>query len=154
MRVSGELTPYYEYGHRLEIANMLTEKEKTQYKYNRYPLIALRLDILERDTSKGMMEYRLNMAIMTMTDHNYNAKQRYDKVFIPVLYPLYERFFKALKKSGIFTWPGHQEKPEHAPIDRLYWGTQFSEGNVKNIFNDPIDAIELLDLKLNKRIKC
>lgn len=145
--------PYYEYGHRLEIANLLTEKEKTQFKYTKYPLIALRLDIAE-DIDEGMAKVNLNMAILTMTDANYSAKQRYDNVIIPVLYPLYDRFFKAIKKSGIFTWEGHLLFPPHTAIDRPYWGTQYLEGNLKNIFNDPLDAIEIIDLKLNKRLKC
>lgn len=145
--------PYYEFGHRLEIANTLTEKEGTQYKYRRYPLVALRLDIGE-EIDEGMQKVSINVALITFTDERYKARERYEKVLLPILYPMYESFMVALKRSGIFTWEGHQVYPPHKVIDRPYWGIADSEGNVRNIFNDPIDAIELTDLKLNKRIKC
>ena len=153
MRLEGDEKPYYEYGHRLEIANTLTEKEGTQFKYRRYPLVALRLDIPE-ELDEGMQKVSLNVAFITFTDENYKASQRYEKVLWPILYPMCEKFFVCLKKSGIFTWEGHQQYPRCKPIDRPYWGIANSEGNVKNIFQDPIDAIELIDLKLNKRPKC
>jgi hypothetical protein len=153
MRLEGEEKPYYEFGHRLEIANTLTEKEGTQYKYRRYPLVALRLDMVE-EIDEGMQKVNLNIAFITFTDENYKARERYEKVLVPVLYPMVEKFFVKLKKSGIFTWEGHQQYPPHKVVDRPYWGIADTEGNVRNIFQDPIDAIELIDLKINKRYKC
>src|SRR5678810_902262 len=99
--------PYYEFGHRLEIANTLTEKEGTQFKYRRYPLVALRLDI-DEEIDEGMQKVKLNIALITFTDEKYKAKDRYAKVLVPVLYPMYESFMLNLKRSGIFTWEGHQ----------------------------------------------
>lgn len=156
MRDSSSSTPnvpYYLFGHRLEIANTLTEKENSQFKYQRYPLVALRLDIAEQN-NKGIIQVKLNMAVMTKTEQNYTAKQRYDNVFKPVLYPLYDSLIEALRTSGIFFWSGNLLVPAHTKLDRPYWGTQFEEGNVKNIFNDPIDAVELIDLTLNKKLNC
>lgn len=154
MRCNGDEKPYYDFGHRLEIANTLTEKEGTQYKYNRYPLIALRLDIPESIVN-DMQQVKLNIAIITFTNENYKARERYCKVLEPILYPLYERFMKGLRNSGIFSWEGPTQYPPHEVIDRPYWGIADTEGNVKNIFQDPIDAIEIIDLRLNKRIsKC
>lgn len=157
MRLPGSDKPYYDYGHRLEIANKLTEKDKTNdYKYKKYPLIALRLDTQET-LSNGLIAVSLNIALLTMTDEKYTAQQRYDKVFIPVLYPMLELFFKKIKRSGIYFWDAKagMEYPEVKILDRPYWGTPDKEANKANIFNDPIDAIELIDLKLNKRInKC
>jgi len=153
MRLAGDEKPYYEFGHRLEIANTLTEKEGTQYKYRRYPLVALRLDLME-ELDEGMQKVNLNIAFITFTDENYKARQRYEKVLVPVLYPMVENFFTKCKKSGIFTWEGHQKYPPCKVVDRPYWGIADTEGNVRNIFQDPIDAIELMDLKLNKRPKC
>jgi hypothetical protein len=146
--------PYYMYGHRKEIADRLIEqgKGKTEKK-QRYPLIALRLDILENNVN-GILEFSLNIAIITETKRNLNAEERLDQVFIPILEPLYERFFIELKNSGLFMWSGNQEKPKHTKIKRYYWGTQQAEGNVKNIFADPLDAIEIIDLKISQRLKC
>lgn len=149
-----ELMPFYLYGHRLEIANRLKEKEKDLvFKYQKYPLVALRLPVIE-DVSDGVWHFTLNIAILTFTQKNYNSEQRYENVFKPVLYPLYERFLGEIKNSGLFMWPDDQEYPEHQKVDRLFWGTEYSEGNEKHIFNDPIDAIEIMGLKLNRRVKC
>lgn len=150
---NNDLKPFYMYGHRLEISNRLLDKDKDMvYKYQKYPLIALRMDFPERVVD-GMWQYTLNLAILTYTEKNYNAEERYTNVFKPVLYPLYERFLKVVRESGLFTWPGDQEYIPHTKYDRPFWGISEREGNSKNIFNDPLDAIELVDLKLNQRIK-
>jgi hypothetical protein len=152
MQVGGK--PYYEFGHRLEIADLLLKKNNNQFKYNKYPLIALRLDV-EEDIKAGLVDVSLNIAILTATDKNYTAQQRYDNVIIPVLFPLYKAFMKALNQSSIFYWKDMSGDPPHKRIDRPYWGTQFMEGNEKNIFNDPIDAIEILNLQMTKKqYKC
>jgi hypothetical protein len=93
------------------------------------------------------------LAIVNRTDQNYNAEQRLERVFKPILYPLFELFFEALQKSPLFMWPGDLRYPPHTKIDRYYWGTQSGAVNVKNIMSDPIDAIEIQNLKINSRIK-
>jgi len=148
--------PYYMYGHRLEIASILTTMgSNNQLKWQRYPLVALRLDMVE-NVDNGLLKVNLNLAILTLTNENYNTAQRYANVFIPVLYPLYTKLMTAIKTSGIYFWDQKENMamPPHKKVDRPYWGTQFQEGNQKNIFNDPIDAIEILDLQINKRLKC
>lgn len=151
MQVDG--VPYYDYGHRLEIASRLMKQNNSQQKYNKYPIIALRLDIGE-DVNAGLISPTLNIVIATVTNQNYIAQQRYDNVIIPVLYPLYRKFINALRDTGIYFWPNISADPPHKRIDRPYWGTTFMEGNDKNIFSDPIDAIEILNLKLTKTNKC
>jgi len=146
------LMPFYMYGHRLEISRELLKKNQDKtYKYQKYPLIALRMDISE-PYSEGITELSLNIAILCFTDKNWNAEDRMTNVFKPVLYPLYERFMKELRTSGLFYWQG-SELPDHTKIDRPYWGIESTEGNTKNIFNDPLDAIEIVDLKLKKKFK-
>lgn len=145
--------PFYKYGHRVEIAKRLDEMNRsTDQKNKKYPLIALRLDTTE-EVSNGIWHFNLNIAIVNYTKANYNAEERYDQVYKPVLYPLYIRFLTALKQSGLFFWPGDQTFPSHKKIDRLFWGTAGSEGNIKKIFSDPLDAIEIIDLKLNQELK-
>lgn len=145
--------PFYMYGHRLEIANRLLLKDKDKDEKNRkYPLIALRLDIAER-VEGDMLHYRLNLAILAFTKMNYNAEQRYEFVFKPILYPLYEGFLNALKTAHIFTWPSQYREPKHTKIDRPYYGVSELERNVKHIFNDPLDGIEIVDLEISKRKK-
>lgn len=147
------LMPFFMAGHRMEIANRLTAKDKDKvFKYQKYPLIALRMDIQE-SVANGIWSYSLNIAILNYADKKLNAEERMEKVFKPVLYPIYERFMEELRNSSKFFWKGNQDYPEHTVILRPFWGTENQEGNVKNIFNDPIDAIEITGLKLNQRVK-
>lgn len=141
--------PYYTYGHRLEIANKLKAKDGlVGVKDEKYPLIALRLDT-EEIMGEGFPKQDLNLIIATITKKQYNAEQRYANVFKPILQPLYLSFIEALRESGLFTWPNLQDFPAHVKVDRPYWGTPDPEGNVKNLFDDPIDAIEIIGLKIN-----
>lgn len=146
----GAGSPYYLYGHRREIDNRLLEKnEDMVYKFQKYPLIALACPVME-EIIGDMTEFRLNIAILAFTETGYNAEERTENVFKPVLYPLYEKFLVELRNSGLFSWPGEQGRPPHKKVDRYYWGTQFSEGTQTSIFTDPLDAIEIIDLKIRK----
>src|SRR5574343_185211 len=136
--------PYFMYGHRMEIANRLLEKDKDRiYKYQKYPLVALRLPITET-ISEGIIEASLNIAFLEFTDKNYIASERYQNVISPVLFPIYSDFMTALRD--------HKEvlnvDLEYEKTDRLFWGVSEGEGNVKYIFNDPLDGIELTNLKI------
>jgi len=149
-----EGAPYYMYGHRLEINNRLALMNANPSKAKKkYPLIALKLDIpavVEGD----MLKYDLNIAILAYTDKTYTAEQRMDNVFKPVLFPLYDSFMEKLKRSGHFTWDKMLvSRPPHTKVDRFYYGTLSAEQSVKNVFSDPLDAVELVNLKINSRIK-
>lgn len=145
--------PYYMHGHTLEIANRLMLKDKNKDEKNKkYPLIALREDIAERREG-DMIHYRLNIAFLVLSKMNYISTERYENSFNPVLQPLYEDFLKALITTHIFTWPAQYRYPLHTKINRLYIGTEQIDKNVSHKFNDPIDAIEILDLQLIKRVK-
>jgi hypothetical protein len=146
------LAPFYMYGHRKEIANRLRAKNADKvYMYQKYPLIALRMDIPEPYVN-DMAELNLNIVILAYTDKNWNAEERMTNVFKPVLYPMYDRFFKELRKSGLFFWQD-SVIPNHTKVDRPFWGIENSEGNSKYIFSDPLDAIEIIDLKIKKNFK-
>lgn len=151
---TGKEIPFYRYGHRVEIAKLLDEQNRKTgaEKVKKYPLIALRLDT-EETISDGIWHFNLNIAIVEWTDKNYDAAQRYENVYKPVLYPLYERFMEALKQSGLFFWDNMAAYPPHTKIDRLYYGTIGSEGNQKRVFSDPLDAIEIQNLRLNQTLK-
>ncbi len=149
------LMPYFLAGHRMEINKILLEKEADKvYKYQKYPLIALRLDVPEEVDEKGFVNYRLNIVILTLTDKNWNYEQRKEAIFIPVLIPLYERFIAELSNVGLFQWEGDTRRPPHTRILRPFWGTEGKEGNEKYIFSDPLDAIEIVNLELKSIKKC
>ena len=140
------LEPFYMFGHRLEISNRLLEKDKDKiYKYQKYPLFALRLPIIENITFDNIHDVELNIAILEFTDKNYIAPDRYTNVIHPVLMPLYFEFLEALQESDEIMTLG---RPEHQKVDRLFWGISETEGNRRYIFNDPLDAVEMLDLNI------
>jgi len=145
------LAPFYMYGHRLEISNRLKDKNADSvYKYQKYPLIALRLDIAEPYVD-GIAELNLNVAILCFTQKGWNAEERMTNIFKPVLYPMYFRFLEELRKSGLFFFEGRT--PPHTKIDRPFWGVESGEANTSYIFNDPLDAIEIVDLKIKRNFK-
>jgi hypothetical protein len=149
----GAGAPYFMPGHRKEIANRLLEADNDKvHKYQKYPLFALRMDISE-DVVEDRVTYNLNIAILALSDRVMNSEERIATVFKPILHPLYEEFFVRLRKSGIFMGPGALQKPSHTKIDRPYWGSSTLEGNTKFFINDPLDAVEIVDLKLTQRIK-
>lgn len=146
--------PFYLYGHRVEIANRLLEKDlQSTLKYKKYPLVALRMDTTEQ-LDRGVIDFSLNAALIMQTDRNWNAEERYTNVFKPILYPMYASFMKQLRNAGLFMWESAKDLPKHTKIDRPYWGVEGKEGNTANLFNDPLDAIELIDLKLTQNYKC
>lgn len=145
------LAPYYMYGHRSEINNRLLEKDKdSKFIYQKYPLIALRMPFVVEGDAKGakLLQSRLNIGIMQKTEKGYNSEERYEHVITPILEPLFVVFMQKLFTETNFTLVNDDYKR----IDRLFWGIQNSEGSVKNIFSDPLDAIELLDLNVKFQI--
>lgn len=146
----GSDAPYFMFGHRLVIANDLNRKGKTvEYKYKKFPVVALIMDT-DSPFKRGMFYHNLRVVIMTGTKQEYTTRQRYDLVFKPTLFPIYNRLLEALADSPNFTWPG-SEFPEHVPTERPFWGTPVLEKNEKYIFDDPVDAIEITNLKINSR---
>ncbi len=150
------IPPYFMAGHRMEISKRLLEKDKDKiYKYHKYPLVALPMDI-EETFEEGMVKYRLSLLLVDFTKRNINAEERYldGEPFKETLYPLYESLLEAIAESGLFQWEGDQEVPPHTKIDRPFWGEEYREGNVKYIFNDDLDAIEIKNLRINRVKTC
>lgn len=145
--ITGVTSINYIYGHRKSIANRLNKREE------KYPLVALKLDTSE-DIVEGIQQFNLNLVIATLTKGQYTEELRMDKIFRPILYPLYIEFFKQLRNSGLFMWEGSHKYPPHVKTDRHFLGITEQEGNVKNIFNDPLDGIEITNLRINSTTKC
>ena len=147
---------HYEFGHPLEIIETLTEKQSgTTQAFNRYPLVALFLDIdpVDRGGQVGIYaEYTLHMAIIHATEPNYKALQRKEKVFKPILDPIYTELFKQIGNRGDLFQIEDRELIQHRPVRRYYWGRQGLFGNTGNIFNDAVDCIEIKNLKLKVNI--
>jgi hypothetical protein len=141
------------FDHRKALNVRLNEMENSRTrKYKKYPLIALRLDIPET-IDDDMKTYNLNIVILDRTDLKYTAEESIEKVIKPILHPIYVRFMKELTLGywGI-SWDG--KYPSHTKINRPHWGIEALEGNTKNIFDDHLDGIELVNLNFRRTIKC
>lgn len=150
----------YLFGHRLEVNNrLLKQQQNKDLKEQRYPLIALFLDI-EEPIVGDVINYKLNLVIGAKTNPADTTEARYQdsKPFKTVLYPMYNAFMKSLSDSGLFFWPTVADNPKHTKIDRPYWGLAIADDmGVKkteaNIFNDFLDAIQIKGLEINQKIK-
>lgn len=144
-------TPYYDYGTWKTLTNKLLKKDQDrEFMYKKYPLIALNV-VAPYECVNNMYTFTLNIAILAFTDKNYTEQDRQENVFKPVLYPLYEAFLKQLRGQGFTFGKGNMLRPEHKGIDRYFWGSDSDKGNR---FNDPLDAIELTELKISKTQNC
>ena len=138
--------PFYMFGHRRELSNRLLQKDRDEiYKFQKYPLFALRLPIPETITFDYIHDVELNIAILAFTQKNYRAQERYENIIHPVLMPLYFDFLEKIQDSNEIMGVG---RPEHTKIDRLFYGISELEANEAYIFNDPLDGVELIDLNL------
>ena len=130
------LEPFFMFGHRREISNRLLMKDKDNvFKYQKYPLFALRLPIVQ-NVVQDVNDVSLNIAILAFTDKNYRAQERYDNVIDPILFPLYTEFLVKVQDSFELMNLGPSD---HQKVDRLFYGINALEGNEAYIFNDPLD---------------
>lgn len=150
MREEEDGAPYYMYGHRAELAARLDAYDKNVEKRDaKYPLILLILDIPEPRTD-DVVNYRLNIAIVTYKKGEKNAEKRITETIEPVLYEIYENFLGAIVNSGLFMWPGDPTRPPHVKYDRPDWGVPGEERNYGQFLSDKVDAVEIVNLELNQ----
>lgn len=142
-------SPYYLYGHPLEIFNILKEKSKSEtFKYSKYPLVALYQDYEENINNTVTTIKGVTIVIMTETSRTYTAPNRFTNTFTPTLHPLYELLIAHIKRSKYLNSADYQ----HTKIDRMYWGKEDTFGNSGNIGNDALDAIVIkIDLEIIKK---
>lgn len=147
-----EMHVNFMHGHHSEITQVLTDlTQDIDASAGKYPLIALFQDFEEKKGNYFIELPAIQIIIATLTDKNYLAAERYDKTFIPVLYPIYNEFIRQIAISTYFK-ESSVNKIAHTKIDRLFWGKNGLYGNTGNVFNDFIDAIEIKNLNLNVKL--
>jgi len=140
---------YYQHGHIIEIDNTLKSKSKTiNLRDKKYPLIML-LQPFNESKVQGHTELSLRLIICTGTKSDIVASERYSKVFKPVLVPVYDALIEEIANGGYFFIDGDIQNPPHNRIDRPFYGVDTSNGNVRYLMSDKLDAIEITDLQLN-----
>lgn len=137
---------FYMYGHPVEIVQRLQVMTNSPTLQNKkYPLIALFTDIPIDVSEVGIYgTATMQMVIATITQSNYQAEERTEKSFKPILHPIYHMLMQEIYEHKQFNF--EYQNPDHTAIDRYYWGKQGLYGNTGNQFNDYIDAIEIKDL--------
>lgn len=145
-------SPFYFFGHPIDVNKQLIQRDQDKVnKHRKYPAIVLRLPTRE-EMYYGMIHYDLNIAILAETNVALDTPDRYEKVIKPILIPLYELFLDRLK-SHKFSWKGNQIRAPHVKIDQPFYGVPETQGNKAYIFSNPLDAIEIVSLKINSQFK-
>ncbi|GAC1392813.1 MAG: hypothetical protein NVSMB46_09590 [Candidatus Saccharimonadales bacterium] len=117
-------------------------------RFNKYPLIHLVRDFPEdRGQDAGVYATAtLGIVFIHQTVNTYKIDDRDEKVFKPVLIPIYEEFLRQLWKSS-WTFGNDKGQYKHRKINRAFWGNRNLQG-AKNMLNDYVDAIEVINLQL------
>lgn len=144
---AGLTSPYYFFGHPLSINSQMINRDAGSNKGKVYPAVALRLPVVE-EIKNGLINYSLNIAIFAETDKQKSDPERLETVIKPILIPLYLLFLDRLKKAG-FMWPNDMGIPPHQKINRPHHGITAEEGPRAYEFNQPLDGIELQNLRIN-----
>lgn len=145
---------HFDHGHMVEIAGKLTKEN--QYK-QKYPLVILVEDI-DQEMYSEMNHLNLRLFIVAINSNKtMMAPERYEISIKPKLDPIYGELIKQISSQG-FSWDRNKygDFPPHIAAVRTRFGVWLQDkGTVANIFNDPLDAIEIRDLKVNiKSKKC
>lgn len=88
--------------------------------------------------------------IIMETGKNYKALERMEKVFKPVIYPIYNEWLIQLKKHPAFFVP-QTSLLQHKIVDRFFWGEK-----QQTVITDIVDVREIsgFDMKLNNNPNC
>jgi hypothetical protein len=143
----------FQHGHKIELIETLYQMDKSPTeRFNKYPLVWLVQDLTEEiGKETGVYaEVSLSIIIAHHTEHSHKIGTRMEKVFKPVLYPIYYQLLEYLSRSARVI-EGNDEMIRHRKIDRSYWGRNAVGGNDKLKLEDYVDAIELenISLKIN-----
>lgn len=140
---------HYEYGHYTDIQERLIAKsESTSQRTARFPLIAVFEDDRINHKREGIFGVAgMKMIILAQTSDKITRVQREERVFKPILYPIYEEFLNQLWLSGKFMVYS-PDQIEHTQINRPHWGDPGIYKNEGYLFTDVLDGIELSNLQL------
>ncbi len=155
---TSENTPYYMHGHPKQVLEILKKKDKSDnWKYRKYPLVILLQDFIEQKGINPSIEMStgVRLIIVEQTLRKYEPQDRYDKVFRPILYPIYEQLLESMAESGLFNVTD-PDQIQHTKTDRLFWGREGLYGSEQNIFDDYLDAIDITfqDLQILAKPSC
>lgn len=144
---------HYLYGHYSDIRERLIAKAKVNELS--FPLVVLFEDfkIQHRTNVPGVTGLAdMTLIILHTSKNDVTREQRQERVFKPILYPIYLAFLKALKDSGKFMIY-NAAAIQHDQINRPHWGDPALYGNKGYLFDRCLDGIELSNLQLQTYLK-
>jgi len=150
--ITNKFPVYFDFGHYSEVDKNLKQKDGSlTAKGKKFPLIWMVMDF-EESMGTNPADYAvINSArfiIAHTTSPNYNMKDRRDKIYLPILYPIYAEFVKQMHQSVELGMPS-ELLLKHTKVDRPYWG-EIPSGNM---FSNHLDAIEIKNLNLKIKQK-
>lgn len=133
----------------IETLVQMSKAESTAPK--RYPLVALFQPFTEKHGSVIGLSNTATIRIIIGHFSNDTDKSinRYEKVFKPVLYPVYLELLNQIDREPRIQSYGVSTLA-HTKIDWPYWGGD--DAQKANPFNDWLDIIEIRDLVLNFKL--
>lgn len=147
---------FYQYGHIADIFEILASYSHTEaFAKKKYPAVFLIQNFVERILARDdvQCEADVNLVIVAPSAQAYRPEERYGKVFIPVLYPIYAELMRAIGRSGdLLSVPPYGVA--HEKIDAPK-GNEFLTAHAgKSTFNDHLDAIWLRGMRLRVTKAC
>lgn len=145
---------WFDYGHYTDIKERLaTKKDSLENATRRFPLIAVLEDFSVRKGGIGLTGVTAPLiVILSETRDDYTRQQRQDRIFTPILIPVYEEYLRQIEKSGAFqVYSVSQIK--HEMVMRPHHGKAGDHRNMAYYFDDVLDGIELRNLELKTYLK-
>jgi hypothetical protein len=155
---TNEKTPYYMYGHPIDVTRQLEFKENMTSKLEKFPLIYLLLDLPKNADNNLLYQYKVSPTIFVLaqTDPSFTSTERTDVTFKPILYPITDLLIQKINESQHLI--GKTYGVEYTWTDKYFWGKEGIriKGYEGLIFNDYLDGIELnlKDLQIIKSDEC
>ncbi|MDR1673226.1 MAG: hypothetical protein LBS09_07195 [Bacteroidales bacterium] len=149
---------HYMYGHLRSILQTLSSYDRTaEFAKQKYPLIALLCDFVEYVQSDKQYERWADLHLLIVADSNrdYREEERLEKVYKPILIPIYEAFMDELKNNtnyvsevtnSIYGYAGEEFIKRYALSNAL--NESVKQQGLKSLFNDHLDGIEIRNLRL------
>lgn len=142
----------YTFGNAQYIKDHLDELSSLSDVDRKFPLIALFCPFVERRDVLGYYtSAKVRVLIACATDRQYSNEQRCKLSFENILRPIYRRFLEALKEDGRFEF-GYDAIVEHEYSENYSYGRYGAVTGTGEEVSDPIDAINITNLKLTVKL--
>lgn len=138
----------FSYGHIREVASTLQQySQTTEFSVLKYPRVILVLDFPEDRSNVGYIGAKLQVLIVANSSAQYKADKRYELVFKPTLYPIYNKLMSKLLSSPYID----NNIIPHEKIDRYALSSALNESILsdgKPLLVDNLDGIEIRNLSI------